>query len=66
MLHEMGMSELIVHDNEEYMARAVSIASDHALRGVLSARITERVSGTILTNEYPVRSLENFFPAANR
>jgi len=66
MLHEMGMSELIVHDNEEYIARAVSIASDRALRDGISARITEQAPGRIFANGRPVRSLEDFLQSVNK
>lgn len=65
MLHEMDMSELIAHDNEEYAARAVSIASDRALRDGLSARITERAPGSIFADECAVRSLEDFLRSVN-
>ena len=65
MLREVGVTELIARDNEEYVVRAVSIASDRALREVLSARITERAPGRIFANERPVRSLEEFLLSVN-
>ena len=60
MLHEMGITELVVRDAGEYVSQAVAIAGDHALRDGLSARITERASGRIFANERPIRSLEVF------
>ncbi len=65
MLHQMDMDELIVRDNEEYVLRAVSIASDHTLRDALSARIMERAPGRIFDQRGTIRSLEEFLQSAN-
>ncbi len=65
MLREMDVAELIARDSEEYIMRAVAIASDRSLQGALLARIAERAPGGIFTNERPVRSLEHFFRAVN-
>ncbi|MHB8258624.1 MAG: O-linked N-acetylglucosamine transferase, SPINDLY family protein [Acidiferrobacterales bacterium] len=65
MLREMDMSELIARDNEEYVSRAVSIASDHTLRDALSAQIMERAPGRIFDQRGTVRSLEEFLQSAN-
>lgn len=65
MLREMGMTELIASDNEDYVARAVSVAGDRALRNGLSARIRERTPGRIFSDERPVRSLEAFLSSVS-
>ncbi|MDA8364301.1 MAG: tetratricopeptide repeat protein [Gammaproteobacteria bacterium] len=65
MLREMDMGELIARGNEDYVSRAVSIASDHSLRDALSARIMEWAPGRIFGQRGTVRSLEEFLQSAS-
>ncbi len=66
MLREIGLTELIVRDRGDYIERAVAVASDHGLRGRLSAQIRERAPGRIFSNQRAVRSLEEFLKSPTK
>lgn len=64
MLTAIDLPELIAADSDDYVAKAVSIAGDKALRVRLSQAILERAPGVLFDNPDTVRSLENFFTSA--
>lgn len=63
MLTAIDLRELIATDTDDYVAKAVGIAGDPALRGRLSKAIRARTPGALFDNPDAVRSLENFFTA---
>jgi len=63
MLREMGVTELIASNNDEYVSCAVSIANDSVRRGRLSLQIEKLALGRIFSNQNTVRSLEDFLLA---
>lgn len=63
MLTALDLPELIAADQEDYVAKAVGIAGDKALRARISSAILERAPGALFDNPDAVRSLENFFTA---
>lgn len=63
MLHILGMDELVAHDEDEYVAKAVAIASDRARRHDLSARMRAG-HGELFDREEPIRAFEDFLAGA--
>jgi predicted O-linked N-acetylglucosamine transferase (SPINDLY family) len=59
------MEELIANDREDYVARAVAIATDRAHREDLSRAIVSRL-GLLFDRGEPVREFEAFLSDAAR
>ncbi|APV49642.1 hypothetical protein BWI17_08105 [Betaproteobacteria bacterium GR16-43] len=59
MLEALGVPELITSSRDEYVERAVSVASDRTRRQDLSARIVA-AHGDLFGRDEPVRALEDF------
>ena len=66
MLREIGMDELIASDPEDYVRKAVAIATDRERRDRLAQEIRQRAARRLFDNPAPVRSLEEFFSDAAR
>ena len=65
MLKILGMEELIASDRDDYVAKAVAIATDRAHRDGLSRTIVSRL-GLLFDRSEPVREFEAFLSDAAR
>jgi protein O-GlcNAc transferase len=63
MLGILGVEELVAGDREDFVAKAVAIASDRAHRDALSRTIVSRL-GLLFDRSEPVRAFEEFLAAA--
>ncbi|HEY2630267.1 MAG TPA: hypothetical protein VGI57_14145, partial [Usitatibacter sp.] len=63
MLRMMGIEDLVAGNEEDYVAKAVGVATDRAKREALSARI--RAGHPLLFNrDEPIRALEKILEKA--
>ena len=65
MLRLVGVDELVAGDAEGFVARAVEVGGNRALRAQLSARITAGLS-TLFDRDEAIRELEDFLERAVR
>ncbi|MEP7068661.1 MAG: hypothetical protein ABI789_05445, partial [Usitatibacter sp.] len=63
MLRLVGVDELVAGDAEGFVAKAVEVGADRALRAQLSARITAGL-GTLFDRDEAIRELEDFLERA--
>ncbi|HLX22035.1 MAG TPA: tetratricopeptide repeat protein [Usitatibacter sp.] len=63
MLRMLGIEELIAKDADDYVAKAVAIANDRAMRATLSGRM-KAGHGLIFNRDEPIRALEGFLETA--
>jgi predicted O-linked N-acetylglucosamine transferase (SPINDLY family) len=59
ILGEMGVGDVVAHDDEQYVATAARLATDPRYRDSICARM-EAGSRRVFCNEAPVRALEDF------
>jgi predicted O-linked N-acetylglucosamine transferase (SPINDLY family) len=63
MLRMLGIEELIARDAGDYVAKAVMIANDRAMRAALSERM-KAGHGELFNRDEPIRALEDFLEKA--
>ncbi len=61
MLRILGLTELIATDEDDYIARAVDIATTRERREYFAQEIKRRAAGTLFNNAASVRALEDFY-----
>ncbi|HIA07573.1 MAG TPA: hypothetical protein EYN73_00495 [Chromatiaceae bacterium] len=61
MYQQMGFTDLIADDEDDYIALALRLGRDAAFRQYCAEQIQRRSEGTVFNNLEGIRSLENFY-----